>query len=152
MQVEWFGKSGIAWHGAMFIRQYVPADTGEVIEVNPDEYVISYYDDITDDKKEYGCVVLSSMQADLRAFGADNLDVRAVDLKTDGAGCYRGKCTALALPSLTDWTGIRVSTHSLGEAGQNKSELHGHFGVAGPEVAAEVASGRGDTTRLWQLR
>jgi len=42
--VEWFGKSGIAWHGAMFIRRYVPADGGEV---NPDEYVISYYDDIT---------------------------------------------------------------------------------------------------------
>jgi hypothetical protein len=42
--VEWFGKSGIAWHGSMFIRRYNPADGGEV---NPDEYVIFYYDDIT---------------------------------------------------------------------------------------------------------
>jgi hypothetical protein len=36
--------SGIAWHGAMFIQRYVPVDGSEV---NPDEYVISYCDDIT---------------------------------------------------------------------------------------------------------
>ena len=88
--------------------------------------------------------MLSCTQADLRAFASDNPDVRAVHIKTDGAGCYSGKCTALALPLLTDWTGIRVLTHSLGEAGQNKSELDGHFVVAGPKVSAEVASGGGD--------
>jgi hypothetical protein len=94
---------------------------------------------------------LSCLHADLRAFADDNSDVHDIHLKTDGAGCYSGKYTALALPWLSEWTGLKILSHSLGEAGQNKSELDGHFGVSGPKAAAVVASGGGNASVASEL-
>ena len=70
----------------------------------------------------------------------------AVGVETDGAGCYSGKFTRLALPELGRITGTRILWHSTGEAQMNKSSLDGHFGVAGPAVKASVAANKMSAT------
>eukprot|EP00951_Prasinocladus_malaysianus_P007431 scaffold53397_cov29-Prasinocladus_malaysianus.AAC.1 len=126
-QLEWFGKSGIAWHGAMFIRRLVPDDDGQV---DPDDYILDYYDDISNDKKEDGFAVMSCLQADLTTYVRSNSEVTEARVRTDGAGCYSGKYLVHALPLLSSWTGVRILDHGIGEAGMNKSMLDSHFGVA----------------------
>ena len=127
-QLEWFGKAGIAWHGAMFIRRLVPDDDGIV---DADQYIVDYFDDLSNDKKEDGYSVLSCLQADLTTYKAANADVTEANIVTDGAACYSGKYLVHALPYLSDWTGVRILDHGIGEAGMNKSSLDGHFGTAG---------------------
>ena len=67
-------------------------------------------------------------------------------VESDGAGCYSGIFFRLALPLLSKITGVQIMYHSTGEAQCNKSSLDGHFGVAGPAVAAVVAAGKQDCT------
>ena len=136
-QLEWFGKVGISWHGAMFIRRLVPDDDvssselgGGQLDVNPDELVIEYFDDLSDDKKEDGFAVLSCLQTDLDTFLSRNPEVTEATIATDGAATYSGKYLAHCLPYLSAWTGIKILEHSTGEAGMNKSSLDGHFGTA----------------------
>lgn len=143
MQVEYFGKAGIAWHGAMFVQRLLPDGDGEI---DADEYTLSYFDDISEDKTEDGFAVLSCLQADLHTFKESNPDIHEIFLASDGAGCYSGKFLALVLPLLSEWSGILIREHSIGEAGMNKSSLDGHFGVAGPHVKRVVASGQQDAT------
>lgn len=74
-----------------------------------------------------------------------------VGIESDGAGCYTGKFIRLAFPLLSQLSGVQVMFHSTGEAQCNKSVLDGHFGVAGPAVAAVVASGKQDCTTAQEV-
>ena len=114
--------------------------------VDPDEYQLCYFDDITDDGCEDGFAVLSCLHADLHSFRKANPHVARIFLASDGAGCYSGKYTSMTLPLLSEWTGLCIHDHSLGEAGMNKSSLDGHFGTAGQHTKRVVASGQQDAT------
>lgn len=134
-QLEWFGKTGIAWHGAMFIRRLLPdEDSGEV---DADQYIIDYFDDVSNDKKEDGFAVLSCLHADIDTYKKANPEVTEAYIVTDGAACYSGKFLVHLLPYLTLWTGVKILDHSIGEAGMNKSSLDGHFGTAGTLCALQ---------------
>eukprot|EP00951_Prasinocladus_malaysianus_P016054 scaffold124502_cov35-Prasinocladus_malaysianus.AAC.1 len=111
---------------------------------DPDEYIIEYYDDISDDKKEDGFSVLSCMQADLTTYKEHNPEITEARITTDGAAVYAGKYLAHCLPLLGAWTGVKILDRSIGEAGMNKSSLDAHFGTASPHVKAQVAAGVGD--------
>ena len=52
-QVHFFGKAGIAWHGVIMFMMSEPE--------NPKRVLVEYEDDMTDDKKEDGFAVLSSL-------------------------------------------------------------------------------------------
>lgn len=121
-----FGKSGIAWHGAMFAHRFMPDDYGES-DIDPDEYIIEYFDDLSDDSVDGSFAVFSCLQADLMTFGCLNPSIAEAHNVTDGAATCYGKYMAHVLPLLTPLTCIRILGHSIGEAGMNKSSLDGDF-------------------------
>ena len=138
-QPEWFGKAGIAWHGIMMIEKYVPEDDGTL---DPDQYSLTFYDFLTDDKKECSWNVQSNIHAATYLHHKENPHQDRCDIEADGAGCYIEKQMRLGLPLLSSITGITFRSHATGEAQMNKSILDGQFGVAGQQVGAVVASGR----------
>ena len=143
-QQEWFGKAGIPWHGGMALMKYVPEEGEE--EDSLDDYTILYFDFITDHKKEDGFSVVSMLEGMIHLMKGLHPERTKVGIESDGAGCYSGKFARLAIPMLSEITGVQVLYHSTGEAQCNKSMLDNHFGIAGPAVTAVVASGRQDAT------
>ena len=146
-QQEWFAKAGIPWHGGMALMKYVSPSEEEDSDVGgPDDYVLLFFDLITDHKKEDGFSVLCMLEGMLHLMKEMHPDRTRAGIESDGAGCYSGKFSRLAIPLLTELTGTKIMYHSTGEAQCNKSTLDGHFGIAGPAVTAVVASGRQDAT------
>jgi hypothetical protein len=88
-QQEWFGKAGIAWHGAMFIMKYRPDKDSEL---DLDEFTIVFHDMLSDDKKEDGFAVLSMLHAALHMFIHEQPDVLRGFVETDGAGIATLPC------------------------------------------------------------
>mmetsp|Transcript_4566 Transcript_4566/g.11390 ORF Transcript_4566/g.11390 Transcript_4566/m.11390 type:complete len:123 (+) Transcript_4566:199-567(+) len=86
-QPEWFGKSGIGWHGIMMMEKYVPEDDGAVA---PDQCCITYYDFLTGDKKEDAFALQSMLHAALHMHKKDHPHLDRCDIETDGAVCYSG--------------------------------------------------------------
>eukprot|EP00951_Prasinocladus_malaysianus_P013596 scaffold103069_cov34-Prasinocladus_malaysianus.AAC.2 len=145
-QQEFFGKAGIPWHGGMAVMKYVPPEEEELESVDLDDFTIVFFDFITDSKKEDGFAVLSMVEGMVTLMRDMYPERTKMGIESDGAGCYSGKFTRLSFPLLSELTGIQVMFHSTGEAQCNKSSLDGHFGVAGPSVAAVVASGKQNCT------
>ena len=143
--VEFFGKAGIPWHGSMFMMR------------QGDEVHIKYAHDITDDRKECAFSVLSSMHSSITVLvediqengfgelGQDQaLEVEEAFFITDGARCYSGKHLCISLHLLSQWVGVRITDHIIGESQKNKSSLDGNFAVEGARVNRSVATGEDD--------
>ena len=126
---SFFGKAGMPWHGMMFIRC---ATTHE--QAADGEFIASYVDSVTDDKKEDGFSTLSSVYLSFNGYKAENPSICQAAFKMDGAGCYAGIVFTVGLSMLGELTGIRVVSAHTGESGKNKSQLDGHFGTKGSQV------------------
>ena len=143
-QVQFFWKSGISWHGVMFMM--IDPD-------DPNQILVEYEDDMTDDKKEDGFAVLSSLEVALRSFKLRHPHTDEGILFTDGAKCYSGKYLALVLPLLATWdgVGIRMLHHHTGEPGKGKTELDAHFATGSKRVQESIATGQCDTVNASTL-
>ena len=108
------------------------------------EFIASYIDSVTDDKKEDGYSTLSAVYLGFKGFKAENPFTNQAAFKMDGAGCYAGIVFTVGLSMLGELTGIRVVSAHTGESGKNKSQLDGHFGTKGSQVRRLVASGLHD--------
>ena len=143
-QVQFFGKAGIAWHGVMFMI---------TDPENANRVLVEYEDDMTDDKKEDGFAVLSSLEVALRSFRVRHPNIDEGVLFTDGAKCYAGKFLAVALPELSMWEGVnmRILHHYTGEPGKGKTELDAHFATGSRRVQESIATGQCDTVNAATL-
>ena len=126
---DFFGKAGMPWHGMMFIR----CPTAHELAADG-EFIASYIDSVTDDKKEDGYSTLSAVYLAFKGYKADNPSICQAAFKMDGAGCYAGIVFTVGLSMLGELTGIRVVSAHTGESGKNKSQLDGHFGTKGTQV------------------
>ena len=144
--VQFFGKTGIAWHGAMICRLATEAEA-EVAGTGAGSMRVEYHDAVCDDAKECGFNVQSQLEACLRAYKSNVANshitkVRFIDF--DGARCYIGKYLTAAVPLLALAICMPIAHITIGEAGCNKTPQDGHFASAGQAVKAVVASGDQD--------
>lgn len=84
--------------------------------------------------KEDGFATLTALYYGLKQYKEQNPWITKAKLKTDGAGAYSGAVFTLGLPYIGGMCGIKVVSHNIGEAGKNKSQLDGHFAVAGQKL------------------
>ena len=94
--------TGIPWHGMMFMTR------------KGDELELSYHHDMTDDRKEDGFSFISAAHSSLTRFKEANPEKEELILFTDGARCYTGKFTTLALAELSAWCGVQITNHHTG--------------------------------------
>ena len=144
--VQFFGKSGIAWHGMMVIRLATPSETA-VAGAGAGSLRCQYIDSVGDDAKECGFNVQSQMEAGLLMYKKDPSNAHINEVKGmdfDGARCYVGKYLAAAIPLLSKAVGMPICMVTIGESGCNKTEQDGHFASEGGAVGAVVARGGHD--------
>ena len=133
-QAEFFGKKGIPWHGVMFA--YAGEDEDH-------HFNVEYIDQIMYAGKEDGHNTLQALVLAVNSFKASHADKDWCFVITDGGPCYSGSEFARGLATLHDLTGMQVRAHYLGEAGKNKTELDGHFAVAGSKLRRACVNGKG---------
>ena len=118
------------------MRYALAGDDQDALDINPDDYIVIFFDFVTDDKKEDGFAVISMLEALLRIIQDLHPERTRVGIESDGAVCYSEKFARMAMALLSGITGVRVTFHGTGEAQCNKSALDGHFGVAGELIIA----------------
>jgi hypothetical protein len=70
-QVQFFGKAGICWHGAMVIRKATAAEMAEDAQGGSQKsgsLRVFYFDAVTDDKKECAFGTLSALEVQLQTY------------------------------------------------------------------------------------
>ena len=122
-QSDWFGKAGTIWHGVMVVRKVWNAEKSEF------EYHATFETLVSDDKKEDGFAVLSSLRETFLNVKRDYPQITKATLLTDGAGCYSGTYLAINVAKLGEWTGVYVDNFFNSESGDGKSVLDSIFGV-----------------------
>ena len=119
----------------MFLRRATRSEL-----VADGELVVSYVDAMMSDKKEDGFATLSAIYLALKQYKQNNPWITHVAAKTDGAGAYAGMVFTVGLSMMAELVGIKVTDHYIGESGENKTALDGHFGVKGSQVRRLVAA------------
>ena len=82
-QQEWFGKSGIPWHGGMAIWR----ENDSANSHGPDDYCILLFDFITDNRKEDGFSVYYMVEGVIRLMKEIQPPKSKSGIESDGAGC-----------------------------------------------------------------
>ena len=138
---DFFGKRGMPWHGCMLVRKPLPAEAGRY---GLGEYVCEYKDAMMLGSKEDGYATLCAVHLALQEYKASYPHITRCTVKTDGAAAYSGATFTLGLSFMGEMVGVRVERHFIGEAGKNKSQLDGHFAVAGEALRRLICSGLHD--------
>ena len=115
--VEYFGKSGITWHGTYIIFK------------QNGQFITKFYNDVGDDKQEDGYSVFSSIVETSKQIKSEFPHLTECFLVTDGAGCYSCAYLAINLAVVGQLTGLHILEHFVAEAGRGKSCLDANFGV-----------------------
>ena len=134
-QSDFFGKTGIPWHGTMF---YFPATDGS-IEIEYIDVVMAA------DGKEDGVATFAAFELSVQKFKEAHPHVTKLkSVRTDGAVAYAGTEFAIGLALMTSANGLSVDKHHIGTSGNNKSSLDAHFASAGQAVDRLIDGGHHD--------
>ena len=137
---DFFGKRGMPWHGCMLVRKPRASEA----QYGAGEFVCEYKDAMMLGSKEDGYATLCAVHLALKEYKAANPFISSCYVKTDGAAAYSGSTFTLGLSFMGEMVGVRVVRHLIGEAGKNKSQLDGHFAVAGEALRRLICSGLHD--------
>jgi hypothetical protein len=130
-QASFFGKRGITWLGFLLIRKKTAAEV-EASRGSLTDYVLVFYDVISDDGKEDGESVINCVASVLKNYksGEGNEHINKCIVGSDGAAYFSGSDLFIAFASMGLWTGIKIIMHVVSEAGQGKSRVDNHFAVS----------------------
>jgi len=136
-QSDFFGKTGIPWHGTMF---YFLAEEGSpFIDI---EYIDAV---MAADGKEDGTATFGAFELSVQKFKEAHPHVTKLKaVRSDGAVAYAGVEFAMGLALMTASNGLPVEKHHIGTSGNNKSSLDAHFASAGQAVGRLIDGGHHD--------
>jgi uncharacterized membrane protein YgdD (TMEM256/DUF423 family) len=164
-QVEYFGKKGISWQGAMVVRHLTlveqaaraaqerggasgaaaaAATAAAAASPSEAEYVVEFIDCIMSDKTQDGFASHALLVAALKQLHTTHEHIKGVHLWTDGAKNYTGVAFFVGLINMEALTGIRILSHTITEAGCGKTMLDGHFAIAAGHVNRVIDKERVD--------
>lgn len=145
--VEFFGKRGFSIHGAQFIwrktADEMAADAASSTKFFSTMHT-AFVDLVSDDGKEDAFAAATMVQVALKTFKAQNPHITKAIVATDGAGCYACTEFAVFLGHCGKLTDIRVTAHSVSEAGGGKTSQDGHFAFINLQIDDAVVAGRGN--------
>ena len=154
---EWYGKKGISCIGLMVLQRIPaalePSTLGKSTELKGD-FMVSFYDLITDDPKQdaysVACAKMKVFVA-LRDHVNPLLRVHTIYEEEDGAGCFGGVFGRNSIRHYEDWTFdddtdrcVKVIAVSFGEPQTNKSFLDTHFAYVGAAITKGVTVSKGE--------
>ncbi|KAK6173861.1 hypothetical protein SNE40_017244 [Patella caerulea] len=108
-QQDWFGKKGISWHV-----------TAAVTKSAEDTFEIHCFVHLVDQCTQNWFAVLSVLEASMMEIKKRLPHIDSAYLRSDNAGCYHCAPLILAIPSLSEQTGITVKQYNFSEAQAGK--------------------------------
>ena len=109
----------------------------------PDHFHVEFMDQIMHAGKEDASNTLQALVLATIKFKQAHPEKTWAFLKTDGASCYSKSIFTRGLSLVSELTKVQIREHHLGEAGKNKTELDGHFGITGTRVRRKVINAGG---------
>ena len=130
-QTQAFGKSGISQFAVTFLlsaswfiknnRLRDIMSEKEAAQMKPDDFVVYFVTLYSDDAKQDWVHTLQCKRAAYSVLVKKFPHIKEVIERSDAAGNFRCAASLLAVPYLSEWTGVRIRSVGFSEAGNGKN-------------------------------